>query len=53
MSKDGIYIIEDIFNLDYINDFFASTNGLYDVKIIDNRFKQNRLDDILVVVKNF
>jgi len=54
MSKGGIYVIEDIHTLDIITEFFAnSENSSYDVEIIDNRHKQNRYDDILVVIKNF
>lgn len=49
MNKGGIYIIEDVVNIDYTKDIFTSLHS--NIEIIDNRHKKDRHDDVLVVYK--
>lgn len=47
MKPGGLYIIEDINNIDQSKNVFTS---LFDnCRIIDNRHKKNRFDDVLVI----
>ena len=49
MKPNGIYIIEDVNNIDLTID---RLNQLHDnIQIIDNRHIKNRVDDVLVVYK--
>jgi len=52
LSPTGIYIIEDIDNLDLHRIQFESIDNSKVVSIIDNRSKKGRYDDVLVVIKN-
>jgi len=52
LSPNGIYIIEDIDNLDLHRIQFETIDDSKVVSIIDNRSKKNRYDDVLVVIKN-
>lgn len=47
LNKDGIYVIEDIFDLDKTINLFQK----YNPEIYDNRIKQNRWDDVLLIIK--
>lgn len=53
MSPNGLYIIEDINNIDHIQSYFETVKDKYSVEIIDNRHKKNRNDDVLILIKNF
>jgi 23S rRNA U2552 (ribose-2'-O)-methylase RlmE/FtsJ len=49
MKSNGIYIIEDVNNLDSTIDTYKKLHN--NVEIIDNRHIKNRVDDVLVVYK--
>lgn len=49
MNPGGIFIIEDVENIDYNRDMFTSLHD--NVEIIDNRHIKRRSDDVLVVYK--
>jgi SAM-dependent methyltransferase len=49
MKPNGIYIIEDVNNLDSTIDTYKKLHN--NVEIIDNRHIKNRVDDVLVVYK--
>jgi cephalosporin hydroxylase len=49
INPGGIYIIEDVLNIDIVKDVFLELHN--DVEIIDNRHIKNRHDDVLVVYK--
>ena len=49
MNKRAIYIIEDVVNIDSTKDIFTSLHS--NIEIIDNRYKKDRHDDVLVVYK--
>ena len=53
MSPNGLYIIEDINNMEHIKSYLETIKEKYSVEIIDNRNKKNRNDDVLVLIKNF
>lgn len=52
LSPNGIYIIEDVANIDQSRQKFESLDDSKMISIIDNRHKKGRYDDVLVVVKN-
>jgi spermidine synthase len=49
MKPNGIYIIEDVNNLDSTIDIYKNLHN--NIEIIDNRHIKNRIDDVLVVYK--
>lgn len=49
MKPNGIYIIEDVNNLDSTIDRYKELHN--NVEIIDNRHIKNRVDDVLVIYK--
>ena len=49
MKPNGIYIIEDVNNIDITTDRLSELHDI--IKIIDNRHIKNRVDDVLVVYK--
>jgi 23S rRNA U2552 (ribose-2'-O)-methylase RlmE/FtsJ len=49
MNPGGIFIIEDIENIDYAKDIFSSLHN--NIEIVDNRHIKNRIDDVLVVYR--
>lgn len=49
MNPNGIYIIEDVNNLDSTIDRYKELHN--NIQIIDNRHIKNRIDDVLVVYK--
>ena len=49
MNPNGIYIIEDVNNLDSTIDRYKELHN--NVEIIDNRHIKNRVDDVLVIYK--
>lgn len=51
ISSNGVYIIEDITNIEIIKNYFLSLKNDYSVEIIDNRNKKNRYDDILILIR--
>jgi SAM-dependent methyltransferase len=52
LSPNGIYIIEDVANLDSVRGVFESLDDAKSISIIDNRSKKGRYDDVLIVIKN-
>lgn len=50
--ENGIYIIEDVANLDNVRHQFESLDNSKIISIIDNRNIKGRYDDVLVVIKN-
>ena len=49
MNKGGIYIIEDVDNLDSVTPFFKEIHD--NIKIIDLREQKQRYDDVLIAYK--
>lgn len=49
MKQNGIFIIEDVCNIDSVRNVFSSLHD--NIEIIDNRHIKNRHDDVLVVYK--
>ena len=49
MKPNGIYIIEDVNNIDITKDILSELHD--NIKIIDNRHIKNRVDDVLAVYK--
>lgn len=49
MNPGGIYIIEDVLDIDGVKNIFLGLHN--NVEIIDNRHIKNRHDDVLVVYK--
>jgi spermidine synthase len=49
MNPGGIFIIEDVVNIDYTRDVFSTLHD--NIEIIDNRHIKKRNDDVLVVYK--
>jgi len=49
MNKDGIYIIEDVDNLDSVTPFFKELHD--NIEIIDLRKQKQRYDDVLITYK--
>ena len=52
LSPNGIYIIEDVADLDLVKHEFESIDDSKTISIIDNRNKKGRYDDVLIVIKN-
>jgi len=51
LSPNGIYIIEDVANLDSVRPLFESIDNTKTVTIIDNRNKKDRYDDVLIIIQ--
>ena len=49
MNKGGIYIIEDVDNLDSTLSIYESVHD--NIEVIDNRHIKNRFDDVLIVYR--
>lgn len=49
MNKGGIYIIEDVDNLDSTLSVYESVHD--NIEVIDNRHIKNRFDDVLIVYR--
>lgn len=49
MKPNGIYIIEDVVNIDNVKDIFSSLHN--NIEIIDNRHIKRRNDDVLIIYK--
>jgi len=49
MNEGGIYIIEDIVNLDYTHNYFRQLHS--NIEIIDNRHLRNLHDDVLIIYR--
>lgn len=52
LKKDGIYIIEDIDNIQNNYNIFKNLDNEKNISIIDLRFNKYRYDDILVIIKH-
>jgi SAM-dependent methyltransferase len=49
MKPNGMYIIEDVNNLDNTKERYESLHN--NIEIIDNRHIKNRIDDVLIIYK--
>jgi len=49
INNGGIYIIEDVLNIDGVKDIFLQLHN--NIQIIDNRHIKNRHDDVLIIYK--
>jgi len=49
MKPNGIYIIEDVLNIDDVKDIFSSLHN--NIEVIDNRHIKKRNDDVLIIYK--
>ena len=49
MNSKGIYIIEDVNNLDLTIERYKELHN--NIEIIDNRHIKNRSDDVLIIYK--
>jgi SAM-dependent methyltransferase len=49
MKPNGIYIIEDVLNIDDVKDIFLSLHN--NIEVIDNRHIKKRNDDVLIIYK--
>lgn len=52
LTDNGIYIIEDIQDLDKDRAVFENLDNSKQIEIIDRRSIKNRYDDVLVIIKN-
>jgi predicted O-methyltransferase YrrM len=52
VAEGGIYIIEDIQNIDESRQIFETINHVKEVIILDRRHIKNRYDDVLVIIKD-
>lgn len=52
MKKGGVYIIEDIQDIDETRIFFEALDPDKKIEIIDRRNIKNRYDDILVIIRD-
>jgi hypothetical protein len=52
LSTNGIYIIEDVANIDQVRQQFESLDDSKLISIIDNRHKKGRYDDVLIIIKS-
>jgi spermidine synthase len=50
LSKGGIYVVEDVADIDAHRSMFESMDSTKNVKIYDRRHLKNRFDDVLVVL---
>jgi predicted O-methyltransferase YrrM len=51
LTEDGIYIIEDIQDLDKDRELFENLDNSKEISILDRRNIKNRYDDVLVIIK--
>jgi hypothetical protein len=51
LNPNGIYIIEDVANIDTVRSLFENLDREKTVTVIDNRDLKGRYDDVLVVLK--
>lgn len=51
LNEGGIYIIEDIQDIDKEREIFEDIDSDKTVEIIDNRHVKNRYDDVIVIIK--
>ncbi len=50
LAKGGIYIIEDVQDIDSTKDLFLNLDPKKNIEILDRRKIKNRYDDVLVVI---
>jgi len=51
MADGGIYIIEDVQNIDETRELFENIDKSKTVTILDRRFIKNRYDDVLILIQ--
>lgn len=52
LSEDGIYIIEDIQDLDATKEIFENIDSTKRIEILDRRQIKSRYDDVMVIIKS-
>lgn len=52
LAKGGIYIIEDVQDIDANIDLFKNIDPEKQVEILDRRAVKNRYDDVLIIIKD-
>jgi len=52
MNKGGIYIIEDVVNIDSVKYEFQQIDPSKKVTILDRRHIKNRYDDVLIIIED-
>lgn len=52
LNEGGIYVIEDVLDLDKVRDEFLNLDKDKKIDILDRRKIKNRNDDVLIVIKN-
>lgn len=52
LTDGGIYIIEDIENIDETRPLFEKIDSTKNIEILDRRAVKNRFDDVMVIIKN-
>jgi len=50
LSADGIYVIEDVDDLDSVRSSFETIDASRPVRILDRRWIKGRYDDVLVII---
>lgn len=50
LSKGGIYVVEDVADIDAHRSMFESMDPTKNIKIYDRRHLKNRFDDVLVIL---
>lgn len=51
LAEGGLYVIEDVQELDKDREIFESLDASKNIEIIDRRYVANRYDDVLVLIK--
>lgn len=52
LSKGGIYIIEDVQDIDKTGQYFERIDSEKEITILDRRHVKGRYDDVLVIIKD-
>lgn len=52
LNEGGIYIIEDVQDIEASRDVFMNLDDSKDIEVIDLRKKNERYDDVLVIIKD-
>lgn len=52
LAPGGIYIIEDVQDIDASRDVFRELDDTKDIEIVDLRAKKGRYDDVLIIIRD-